>query len=342
MPFDAEAAGRPRQDRRRRNTVIGALIAVLVMLFSTAAAGTGSASGRSADKTLPGFQQGFVPVSGGTIHYVRGGSGPVLVLLHGWPETWWAWRKVMPALALTHTVVAFDLPGLGESSVPTGGFDADTTAQRIREAVQGLGYQQVQILGHDLGTLVAYDYARDHPAEVTRLGVMESPLNGFGLEGAYGLSWHFLFNQTARPIPETLIDNQQAVRTYLGFLFDEAAHYPQAVDQPAFFEAYSDPANREAGYGYYRAFPANAANNVANASERLTMPVLAMGAQYTFGPAIAASFQKLATDVHGVVAPDSGHFIAEENPTFLAACANLFFGSPSTTPPPADLTACVP
>jgi pimeloyl-ACP methyl ester carboxylesterase len=283
------------------------------------------------------FRQGNVAVTGATLHYYIGGHGPVLVLLHGWPETSYAWHRVAPDLAKTHTVLAFDLPGLGQSSIPSSGFDADTTAHRIHDGVHSLGFSTVEILAHDLGALVAYPYAHDFSSEVSRLAVMETPLNGFGLEGAYGLSFHFLLNASPKPIPENIIDNDD-VSTYLGMLFN-GAHHPEAINQQYYFHAYALPATRSAGYEYYRAFAANAAFNQAAAATKITMPVMAMGAQYVFGPAVAASFSQVATDVRQVVVPDSGHFIAEENPTFLTACANLFFG-PAGVTPPAGLEGC--
>jgi len=186
------------------------------------------------------FTQGTVAVEGTTLHYVKGGSGAPLVLLHGWPQTWVEWAPVMPALAQGHTVIAFDLPGLGTSTVPTGGFDKATTAKRIREGVQKLGFTgQISILAHDVGSLVAYPYARDFPTEVSRLAVLETPLSGFGLENFYGISWHLGFNQTAAPVPETIMDNDD-VPTYLGWLFS-GAHHPDRIPQQTYFDAYSYP-----------------------------------------------------------------------------------------------------
>jgi pimeloyl-ACP methyl ester carboxylesterase len=338
---------------RGRRFAVGAVIGA-VSLFGTVAAvampggGTHTASTiiTAAKKkpfgpVLPGFTQGMVPVDGGMIHYVMGGSGPVLVLLHGWPETWWEWHKEMPAFARNHTVIAFDLPGLGDSTVPGSGFDAVTTATRIREAVHDLGFDQIELLGHDLGVLVAFAYARDYPAEVTRLGVLESPLNGFGLESAYSLSFHFLLNMVASPTPEDMINNDRAERAYLNYMYT-FAHKPHMIARHIYYAAYANPANREAGYDYYRAFPENESYNLAHQSEKLTIPVLAMGGQFEFGSAVATSFDNVATDVHGVVAPGAGHYIPEEDPHFLIGCAGAFF-SPSAHPkPPAGYPACSP
>ncbi|MEU6076220.1 alpha/beta hydrolase [Micromonospora sp. NPDC047074] len=286
-------------------------------------------------------QQGNVTVDGASLRYTRAGTGTPLVLLHGWPQTSRIWHKVLPALAGQHTVITFDLPGLGASTVPAGGYDKTTTARRIRQAVNQLGFTQVALFGHDLGAMVAYNYARDYPTEVTRIGVAESLLPGFGLEDFYGISWHFLFNASPAPIPERVMDNED-VPTYLGMLFDRSEH-PETIDRNAYYRAYSDPAKRTAGYEYYRAFPADAADYQAHAqSKRLTIPVMAMGAQAVFGPAVATSFQQVASDVRTVVAPDSGHWIPEENPTFLSACALLFFGPATGTPSSPDLTGCTP
>lgn len=358
-------AGKPA-NRRWGRTAIGALVTASALLVSGAVADAGGASkspnqsqaalakhkNKNKDKhhkvpngqvhfDLTGFNktfsQGMVPVEGASLHYVKGGSGPALVLLAGWPETSWAWHKVMPELAKTHTVIAINLPGQGKSTIPADGYDAAHTARRVHQAVQALGYDRVELMAHDVGALVAYPYAKQFPNSVSRMAVLESPLNGFGLEQAYGLSFHFGLNGAPKPIPEDIIDDED-VPTYLGMLFNNTAH-PEAIDKEVYYRAYSSEARRTAGYEYYRAYPENAQYNQANAATKITLPVLAMGAQYVFGPAVAASFRAVASDVREVVAPDSGHFIAEENPAFLIACAGYFFGDPSVTPP-AELAAC--
>ncbi|MET9070474.1 alpha/beta fold hydrolase [Streptosporangium sandarakinum] len=328
---------------RRMRLAVAAFTAAAAALLTTGAAGADVSrtapvpSEEGTARLAPGFSHGKVSVTGGTLHYVRGGSGPALVLLHGWPQTWQMWEKVMPTLAREHTVIAFDLPGLGESSIPTGGYDKAATARRIHEAVVKLGLKQVGIIGHDLGALIAYPYARDYPGEVSRIAAIETPLAGFGLEDLYGISWHFRFNMSPAPIPETIMDNDD-VRTYLGMMFG-FTHQPGAINAEPYFQAYSDPARRTAGYEYYRAFAADAENNKAGAGRRLTAPVLAVGGQYSFGEGVGGSFGQVADDVRTVVAPDAAHFVPEENPEFLAKCANLFFGAQGTVPP-AGLEGC--
>jgi len=356
----AGAAGKPPAGRRGR-VAVGALVAASALFVGTAAGAHGAsripAQSQAAlaiasnGKVIKGqtpfdlagykhtFSEGMVPVEGASLHYIKGGTGPALVLLHGWSETSWAWHKVMPELAKTHTVIALDLPGLGSSSIPKGGFDAAHTARRLHEAVLALGYHRVEIMAHDIGALAAYPYAKQFPNDVSRMAVIEAPLNGFGLESFYGVSFHFGLNSAPKPIPENIVDNDD-VSTYFGMLFNGTRH-PEAIDQKVYFQAYRTPARRSAGYEYYRAFPQNAQYNQANASPKVSLPVLAMGSQYVFGSAMAASFRGVASDVREVIAADSGHYIPEENPAFLLACAGYFFGDTSATPP-AELASCKP
>jgi pimeloyl-ACP methyl ester carboxylesterase len=285
--------------------------------------------------TLAGFRQGQVAVPGASIHYVIGGSGPVLVLLHGWPMTWWEWHTVMPSLAQTHTVVAFDLPGLGASTAPaTDGYTAVDTATILHQAVEALGFEDISILSHDLGVNIAYAYAQLFPQTVSKLGVVESALNGFGLEDIYGNSFHFLLNMQPPPTPEDIVNDGEAEVAYLNYLYSFAEN-PAAItpfDRLVWYAAYASPANREAGYNYYRAFPENETYNLAHATPMLTMPVLAIGGDDSFGTFTGQSFEGVASDVHIVVAPNSGHYVPEENPAFLSECANLFFSSATQAP----------
>ena len=298
-----------------------------------------------ASPRLAGFQQGMVAIPGDSLHFVIGGSGPVLVLMHGWPMTWWEWHTVMPSLAKTHTVIAFDLPGLGNSTVPTsGGYTTADTAVRLHEAVTALGFKDVSILAHDLGVGIGYSYARLYPQSVGRLMVLDSELNGFGLESNYGFSFHFDLNMAPAPIPEDIINNREAEVTYLNYLYS-FAHKPTAItsrDRKIWYGAYACPANREAGYNYYRAFSQDAAWDTQFATPKLTIPVAAMGGQDSFGTAVAMSLQGVASDVHTIVAPDSGHYIPEEDPGFLTECASLFFSSDANQVAPSGFAACLP
>jgi pimeloyl-ACP methyl ester carboxylesterase len=287
------------------------------------------------------FVHGQVAVDGAVLHYVRGGSGPPLVLLHGWPQTWWAFHKVMPELARRHTVVALDLPGLGDSTVPANGYDKDTLARRLHQAVSRLGLHRVDILAHDTGADAAYPYARLFPTDVNRVVVIDAPLSGFGLENFYGVSYHFRFNMLPEGSPETVVDDND-VEAYLNPLYN-GEHVAGAVDRPVYFRAYRSADHRHAGYEYYRAFPTDIANNQANAAQKVTAPILAIGGEFTFGLFVGQSFSQVATNVHSVVAPGSAHFVPEEVPQFLLNCVALFYGdTPAGGAVAPELAGCVP
>ena len=329
--------------RRRWSTVGGIALTVGLLLVAMTGPGAG-AQERPAPTAADlgnGFQDGFVQVDGGVIHYVMGGSGPPVVLLHGWPQTWWMWRDVMPGLAQDHTVIAFDLPGLGSSTPPQGGYDKATTAARLHEAVAALGFERIDVIAHDIGALTAYPYAQQFPESVGRVVVINTPLTGFGLETFYDLSFHFLLNLSPAPIPEDLIDNDGDVERYLGMIFGSAPN-PAAIAQQVYFDAYADPAVRSAGYEYYRAYSRDAAYNQANAEPMITTPVLALGGELSFGPLVAESFGNVAADVREVVVPGVGHFIAEEDPDFVVECTRLFLNPAAADAAPAspELAGC--
>jgi pimeloyl-ACP methyl ester carboxylesterase len=295
--------------------------------------------------TLAGFQQGMVAIPGDTLHYVIGGSGPVLVLLHGWPMTWWEWHLVMPSLAKDHTVIAFDLPGLGNSAIPTDfSYTTADTATDIHEAVAALGFSQVSILAHDLGVGIGYAYAEQYPQSVSRLMVVDSELNGFGLESNFGFSFHFDLNMAAPPTPERIINDQEAVVAYLNYMYS-FANKPGAItaqDRHIWYGAYSCAANREASYDYYRAFSADATWDARHATPKITIPVAAVGGEDSFGNGVAHSLEGVASDVHTIIAPDSGHYVPDEDPGFLSECAGLFFNSNPNQTAPSGLSACLP
>ena len=298
-----------------------------------------------ASPTLAGFQQGMVAVPGDSLHFVIGGSGPVLVLMHGWPMTWWEWHTVMPGLAKTHTVIAFDLPGLGNSAIPTNfGYTTADTATLLHDAVTALGFGNVSILAHDLGVGIGYAYARLYPQSVNRLMVLDSELNGFGLEANFGFSFHFDLNMAAPPTPEDIINNREAEVAYLNYLYSFAnkAGAITNQDKNTWYGAYNCPENREAGYNYYRAFSADATWDQNTATPKLTIPVVAMGGEDSFGTAVATSMTSVDSDVHAVVAPDSGHYIPEEDPGFLTECAGLFFNQNPNQNAPQGFAACLP
>jgi pimeloyl-ACP methyl ester carboxylesterase len=256
-------------------------------------------------------------VNGIQLHYVIGGHGDPVVLLHGWPETWYEWHHVMPALAKNYTVIAPDLRGLGDSSKPSSGYDGNTTAEDIYQLVSQLGLgQKIYLVGHDIGVHTAYSYAVAHPNNVSKLVILDVPVPGFYRPGFEDCCWWFSFHQTP-DIPEALTAGKE--RGYLSWFYTTFACNPEAIteaDIEEYVNHYSAPGGMRAGFEYYRAFPITAEQNKEHANVKLPMPVLVLGGKYT-GNAALTSMKSLATDVRGGTVPLSGHWIPEERPSYL-------------------------
>jgi pimeloyl-ACP methyl ester carboxylesterase len=282
------------------------------------------------------FSHHMASVNDIQLHYVTGGQGDPIVLLHGWPETWYEWRHIMPALAKNYTVIAPDLRGLGDSSKPLTGYDGKTVAEDIHQLVTQLGFKTILLVGHDIGTQVAYSYAAAHPTEVKRLVVMDLTIPGFEPAGMMPIWWRS-FHQTP-DIPEALVQGKEMM--YLSWFYRNLAYNPSAITQTdinEFVSHYSAPGGMHAGFEYYRAFPQDAIQNMNYSKIKLTMPVLALGAGYipTFGgnitmPTIVYGMQKLAQNVTGITVPNSGHWIPEERPHFVIKMLENFFAGNST------------
>jgi pimeloyl-ACP methyl ester carboxylesterase len=294
-------------------------------------------SGNSFQMDNMTFSHHTASVNGIQLHYVIGGHGDPVVLLHGWPETWYAWHKVMPALAKNYTVIAPDLRGLGDSSKPLTGYDGKTVAEDIHQLVGKLGFKTIFLVGHDWGTQVAYSYAAAHPTEVKRLTVMELTIPGFAPPGRPPLWWG-VFHQTP-DVPEALVQGKEMI--YLPWFYHNLAYNPAAITQAdinEYVSHYSAPGGMRAGFEYYRAFPQDAIQNMNYSKTKLTMPVLALGGGYipTFGgnitmPTIVYGMKILAQNVQGVKVPNSGHFIPEERPDLVIKMLDNFFGRNTTS-----------
>ncbi len=277
------------------------------------------------------FSHNVASINGIQLHYVIGGQGDPVVLLHGWPETWYALHKVMPALAKNYTFIAPDLRGLGDSSKPLTGYDGKTLAEDIHQLVTQLGFKTLFLVGHDIGTQVAYSYAAAHPTEVKKLVVMELTIPGFAPAGRMPL-WWVIFHQTPG-VPEALVEGRE--QEYLSWFFQNLPFNPAAITQTdinEYVRHYSAPGGMSAGFEHYRAFPHDAIQNQNYSKTKLTMPVLALGGGYipTFGgnitmPTIIYGMEQLAQNVTGITVPNSGHFIPDEQPKFLVEQLTKFF-----------------
>lgn len=280
-------------------------------------------------KDLPGFRGDKVTVNGIRLHYVAGGQGSPIVLLPGWPETWWAYHKIMPELAKTHRVISVDLRGMGSSDKPAGGYDKKTMASDISELLKKLGHDRADIVGHDIGAMVAFSFAANHPDQTRKLvmldvghpsaGYMKMPLlpepGTFGdkIDENHPYLWWFAFHQV-KGLPEQLLEGRAGIEQAWFFKYmaiDEGAI--DARDRAVYAAAYSTRAGTRAGNGWYQAFGQDIADDETYGP--LRMPVLGLA-----GPGFSrlkASLDAKAPGSKTFRVEGSGHFIAEEKPAIL-------------------------
>jgi pimeloyl-ACP methyl ester carboxylesterase len=271
------------------------------------------------------------------LHYVIGGERDrTILLLHGFPQTWWEWRLVIPTLVnADFRVVALDYRGAGHSWRPCGGYDKRTMAEDIHRLLnEHLRIPApVVLVGHDIGLMVAYAYAQAYRSEVSHLVVVDAPLPGtivFDRLRADPRVWHFAFHG-ARDIAEMLVSGRE--RQYLQAFFNARCFDPSAIDETAldtYASAYAAPGAMRAGFELYRAFDRDAEDNrgALERSGKLTMPVLAVGGTTsTSGPLVEEMMREVAYDVTGVRVPRTAHWIPEENPSDFAEALLEFLSS---------------
>jgi pimeloyl-ACP methyl ester carboxylesterase len=268
-----------------------------------------------ADSTDSAISEHTTTVDGLTIQYLTAGSGPAIVLLHGYAETSRMWRPIMPHLAATHRVIAPDLPGIGGSDVPSDGIDMMRAATRMHALVKSLGIDSAIVVGHDIGLMVSYAYAAQFPAEVSKLVLMDAFLPGVdGWLAIYNnpAIWHFRFHG---PTPEALVQGRE--RTYFehywnDFAADKARSIPEPARQ-AYTEAYARPGRMRAAWTYFASFPQAATDFARLSQTQLTMPVLSLGGEMANGKALGEQVKLVASNATVVVVPNTGHWMLEEN-----------------------------
>ena len=273
-------------------------------------------SARAEDFSLPGFAVREIATNGTTIHVRFGGSGPAVVLLHGYGETGDMWAPLAVDLARDHTVIVPDLRGLGLSAKPAGGFDKKTQAGDVAGAMSALGIERADVVAHDIGNMVAFQFAAQHPERVRRLVLIDAPVPGVGpweeiLKNP--LLWHFRFGG---PDMERLVAGRE--RIYLDRFWNEFSATPARFSEASrqhYAALYALPGAMHSGFAQFAAFDQDAIDNRAFlAHARLKMPVLALGGEKSFGMTMAAVMRAADDDVTGAVVPGSGHWIMEENP----------------------------
>ncbi|WP_051581533.1 alpha/beta fold hydrolase [Pseudonocardia acaciae] len=296
--------------------------------------GPGSVSGAPA---LPSgftdtFTSRYVHTGRLRLHAVTGGHGRPLLLVAGWPQTWYAWRLLMPALAGDHFVVAVDPRGVGLSDKPRDGYDTGTLARDLVELMAALGHERFAMVGHDIGMWTGYALAADHPDRLDRLAVAEAAIPGLSPSPPMITGgdvnrrlWHFAFNQLDE-VNEQLVRGRE--RIFFGHQFASKAARPLAEHA---VEVYlhaltADPEALRSSFEFYRALAATIEQNVQRKTRRLTLPVLAIAGERSSAGLVGETMRLAADAVDSVILPDCGHYPAEEAPDAMLAALTAFLG----------------
>jgi pimeloyl-ACP methyl ester carboxylesterase len=258
----------------------------------------------------------FAEVNGIKLHYLFAGKGDPVILIHGYAENSHMWRPLMVELAKTHAVVAPDLRGFGQSSKPDGGYDKKTLAQDVHALAMKLGYKQVQVVGHDIGLMVAYAYAAQYPTEVKRIALLDAFLPGVGDWTTVWLMndlWHFHFYG---PTPLKLVDRRE--RIYFEHFWNDFAanpnHSVSEADRQFYTASYSQPGAMRAGFEVFHAFPQDAKDFAQFSQTKLSIPMLVLTGEKASGEFLIVQGKLVDDNVEGVVIKGSGHWLMEEAP----------------------------
>jgi pimeloyl-ACP methyl ester carboxylesterase len=302
------------------------------MNTSSSPQGPGSVSG--APNLAEGFAGTFTSrhIDTGDLrqHVVTGGDGPPLLLIHGWPQTWYAWRLIMPALARHFQVIVPDQRGCGLTGKPADGYDTGTLAGDLATLMDALGHERFAVAGHDTGMWIGYALAADHPGRVGRLAVAETPLPGvspspplFANAHLNNALWHFGFNRLAA-VNDELVTGREEI--YFGWQFATKAARPLPDYAVRYYidTLAAGPAALHASFAIYRALDATIAQNQQRKTQHLTMPVLGIGGEHSLREQVAATMKLAADDVQTLVIPGCGHHPAEEAPEETLAALTTF------------------
>jgi len=276
--------------------------------------------------TLPGFRNAQTEVNGVRLHYVIGGKGSPVVLLPGWPETWWSWHKIMPELASNHTVIALDIRGMGASDKPADGYEKKALAKDVHELVTALGYKKVDVVGHDIGSMVAFAYAANFPEATRKVAMLDVPhpdadlakwpllptVGTFGdkIDEDHAYAWWFAFHQV-KGLPEDILEGRQDVeqKWFFRYLMKDESKI-DARDRAVYAAAYASRDAIRSGNAWYQAFPQDIVDD--GTYGKVAAPVLALG-----GPGyvwLKSTLERKTINLKAYKVANSGHFIAEEQP----------------------------
>jgi pimeloyl-ACP methyl ester carboxylesterase len=314
---------------KQANKFLSFILPILVLLVfaacndaKTAPQASTAPDNKVADSSVAGpapasppanFKHQIAAVNGINIHYVIGGTGEPLVLVHGFGQNWYMWNRLLPELSKHFTVIAPDLRGVGESDKPAGGYDKKTMASDIHELVKKLGYNNINLAGHDIGLMVAYAYAASFPTEVKKLALMDALLPGIEpVWGQYSTqAWWFGF--FARPIAGDLVAGQ--AREFLTDFWPIVGYVKDPFtkeESEEFIRAYSMPGATTGSFHWFGAFEQDAKDNHEFMKKKLPMPLLAMGSDHLAGSFLANHSKVVASNVSEFIIKDSGHWIVQE------------------------------
>jgi pimeloyl-ACP methyl ester carboxylesterase len=327
----------------RRGVLAGVSAAGAYGLFAgqtpEAVAGLAAPQGPGSASEAPHLPNGFrniftsryVKANGIRLHAVTGGEGPPLLLVHGWPQTWYQWRLVMPALARDFTVVAVDQRGIGLSDKPQSGYDAGSQANDMVALMDALGHKRFAMVGFDTGMPIAYALAADHPEKLDRLVVGEAVITGVTpsppllVPGPLNKRlWHIAFNRLGPEVNEALVRGREDVYFSAECAGSAGTPLPDHIVKYYIDRLRSGRDALGGSFGSYRAIDASIAQNEQRKKKRLTLPVLAIGGAKGLGEGTANTMKLVADNVQSVIIPDSGHWVAEEKPDELLSALAPF------------------
>lgn len=274
----------------------------------------------------PGFENKYETVNDIKVHYVMGGKGEPLLLIHGFGQNWFMWNRIMPELSKHFTVIAPDLPGVGESGKPKDGYDKKSMAADLHELMKKLGYNKINIAGHDIGLMVAYAYAAQFGNEVKKIALMDALIPGVDPVWSNEYDRHWWFGFFARPIAGDLVAGQAG--EFLQDFWPIVGHKKnpftkQETDE--FIRAYSAPGATTGSFHWFGAFPQDAEDNREFIKTKLTMPMLAMSGEFSAASYFTDHCKLVANNVSEVIIKGAGHWLVQENtPEVLKGLEDFF------------------
>lgn len=281
-------------------------------------------------KKLPGFTNQYAAVNGIKLHYVEGGSGEPLILIPGWPETWWSYHKVMPLLSSKYRVIVIDLRGMGSSDKPRGGYDKKTMAKDVYELAHTLGYNRINICGHDIGAHVAFSFAANYPEATGKLIMLDTPhpdesmyqLPMLPIPGLnYTYPWWLAFNQV-KELPEVLLAGR--MRLVIDWIFNALLTNGNTItdfDKRVYSQWYDTPEGIRSSNSWYQAFTQDIQD--IKTYPRIDLPAMGIACSGSF-EMLSGFLMKFCTDFQMEKIEDSGHFLLSEQPQHVANCIKGF------------------